>query len=387
MQRLESCGSAMRSIAISILVAAFSIACSPVETVPNPPDYWPTNAWLSANPGEHGFDGDRLDKVDELVKDELPFLDSLLVIRDGNIVFERYFNGYDEQTLHDQASVTKSWTSAAVGVARSQGELIELNTKLPELLPEEFGSGSYEDKRSISLEHLLEMRSGIEFDDELFSVGGYGDEELLEGDVTEFVLGFPVAHPPDEVWNYSTLDTQLISALVEQAVGVSLSSFVEEQLFEPMGILEYEWSQDATGTAIGGSGLKLRPRDMAKLGFQYLHGGQWDGEQLVPAEWVQESTTPQNSSAYYAPSDQVEVIEWYGYHWWTWKPEWFHGYRGFNAKGYGGQEVLVLPELDLIIVTTAKSENITPDTAGEQEAEIYALFYDVLLPALEEIEP
>jgi CubicO group peptidase (beta-lactamase class C family) len=108
---------------------------------------------------------------------------------------------------------------------------------------------------------------------------------------------------------------------------------------------------------------------------------------LVPAEWVQESTTPQNSSAYYESSDQVEDIEWYGYHWWTWKPEWFHGHHAFNAKGYGGQEVLVLPELDLIIVTTATNENIPPDTAGDQEAEIYALFYDVLLPALEEIEP
>lgn len=364
----------------------FTAACTSTGELVNQPAYWPTDRWLTADPMDHGMEVEQLGKVGEKAEAELPFLDSIIVIRNGYIVYEAYFNGYDENTLHDLASVTKSWTSAAVGVVRSQGMLIDLDAKLPELLPGYFQGRKYEDKAAISLEHLLTMRSGIEFDDELFSVGGYGGEELLGVDVTEFLLGFPVAHSPGEVWNYSTLDTQLISAVIEEAAGESLSSLVEKQLFDPIGITDYEWLQDAAGTSIGGAGLQLTPRDSAKLGFLYLHGGQWDGTQLVPAEWVKTSTTPQNSPAYYEPSGQVEQIEWYGYQWWTWKPDWYHGYRAFQAKGYGGQEVLVLPELNLILVATAHNEGLHPEVAGEQEDKIYALVYDLVLPALEEIE-
>jgi CubicO group peptidase (beta-lactamase class C family) len=136
---------------------------------------------------------------------------------------------------------------------------------------------------------------------------------------------------------------------------------------------------------MGGGGLQLTPRSMAKLGLLYLHKGLWDGEQIVPAEWVAESLTPQGE-AFYPPTDQNEIIEWYGYHWWLWKGDWFYGYRSFQAQGYGGQQVTVFPELDLMVITTANQDNVSPDAATEQERGIGEIFLEFIFPALTDAE-
>ena len=230
------------------------------------------------------------------------------------------------------------------------------------------------------------MRSGIDFDDEKMLSGAYGGDELLEADVTEFALEFPMAHEPGTAWNYSTLDSQLLSAIFTRATGESMTDFADKHLFQPLGIKNYSWQQDSNGITIGGGGLYLRPKDMAKLGFLFLHQGQWDGEQIISTDWVEQSLTPQNTDAYYSPTDQTELIEWYGLHWWTWKGDWFYGYPAFNAKGFAGQEVLVLPELDLIIVTTANADGLLPEVGGKQEEEIAKFIHDSILPTLEEIE-
>lgn len=229
------------------------------------------------------------------------------------------------------------------------------------------------------------MRSGIDFDEDIFSTGGYGGEELLAEDLTEIGLGFPMAHQPGSAWNYSTLDVQLTSAIFETAMGESLSAFAATHLFAPLGINQVTWAVDGMGTTIGGNRLSMTPRDMAKLGLLYLHNGVWDDVQLVPAEWVQDSLTPQGE-AYFAPTDQVETIEWYGYYWWTWKPDWFYGYRSFQAKGYAGQQVLVFPELDLMIITTANLDGVDLETATKQETAIHELILESILPALSDVE-
>jgi CubicO group peptidase (beta-lactamase class C family) len=125
---------------------------------------------------------------------------------------------------------------------------------------------------------------------------------------------------------------------------------------------------------------------MAKHGLLYLHNGLWDGQQLVPAGWVESSITAQGDEAYFEQTGQSEVIEWYGYQWWTWKPEWFYGYRSFQAKGYGGQQVLIFPELDLFLVTTANRDGVDPTTADEQETAINELILDKIFPLLVNIE-
>lgn len=379
---------AIRSLILcSVLLLTLIIGCSTRSPSPNPPDYWPTEEWRSGDPGDFGIDSAGLQSAVEKIPTEMPFLDSFLLIRNGYIVHESYYNGFDDATLHNIHSVTKSWTSALIGMARARGELSQLDAPLPELLPGYFDDGRYEDKQDIRLSDLLTMRSGIDFDDEKMSVGAYGEEEeLLERDLTEFALEFPRAHDPGTAWNYSSLDSQLISAIFQQAMGESLEDFAAEHLFEPLNIEDYRWQEDGAGTTVGGSGLYLRPRDMAKLGFLYLHQGQWAGEQIVPAEWVELSLTPQDTEAFYEPTGQSELIEWYGYHWWTWKGDWFYGYRAFQAKGFAGQQILVLPEIDLIVVTTANADGVTPEIAGNQEETIATFVHDSVLPLLAEIE-
>jgi len=367
--------------AIIFLAAACTIQSPGIRT----PDYWPTNGWRIDAPGNHGFDEEKIAEISRTIAKELPFLDSLLIIRNGYIVYESYQNGYDANKLHDIASVTKSWTSALVGISQEQGKISSLDEPLSALLPEYFSENKYTDKREITLRQLLMMRSGIEFSEDELNSGSYGREELLERDLTAFGLDFPMAYQPGETWNYSTLDTQLISAILQYATGEPLESFAVSNLFNPMGIKEYDWLEDGAGTTIGGQNLSMTPRDMAKLGFLYLHNGNWDGEQLVPADWVELSLTPQGE-AYYPPTEKIEKIEWYGYLWWTWKSDWFFGYRAFEARGYGGQWVTVFPELDMILVTTANL-NVEPGTTEiEQYKAIAALYTEAIFPALTDVD-
>lgn len=369
------------SVIIFLAVACTTQPSSNVQT----PDYFPTDGWRTDTPENHGFDKEKLEKIATTIPEKLPFLDSLIIIRNGYIVYESYHNEYDANKIHDIASVTKSWTSALVGVAQEQGKITNLDDPLSVLLPDYFAENKYADKRDVTLRQLLMMRSGIDFSEDTLNSGGYGREELFESDVTAFGLSFPMAYQPGESWNYSTLDTQLISAIMQHATGESLESFAVSNLFEPMGIKEYDWLEDGIGTTIGGQNLSMTPRDMAKLGFLYLHNGNWDGEQLVPANWVELSLTPQGN-AYHPPTEKIEKIEWYGYLWWTWKSDWFFGYRSFQARGYGGQWVTVFPELDMILVTTANL-NVEPGTKeNEQYKAINALYTDMVFPVLTDVD-
>lgn len=374
-------------IICSLLGLGLLAGCSKTYPTVKSPDYWPREEWLYDDPGNRNIDSSALEAATMRLPEELPALDSLIVIRDGYVVHESYYNGYDETTIHDVRSVTKSWTSALIGMAQANGELTELDTPLSELLPDYFAHGQHEDKQEITLADLLAMRSGIDFDDEKLYAGEYGGfDELLERNLTDFAMSFPMAYEPGAAWNYSTLDSQLISAVFEQAMGQSLEAFATAELFQPLGIKDHVWQADSLGTSIGGGGLYLAPRDMAKLGFLYLHQGQWEGKQIVPSDWVELSLTPQDTEAIYVPSGQSEVPEWYGYHWWTWKGDWFYGYRAFVANGFGGQRIYVFPGLNLIIVTTANLDGVSPEQAEMQEEAIDIFVNKTILPTLLEID-
>lgn len=376
-----------RKSILKVLIAFVMLvgACRSNSEGPPLPEYWPTESWRMASPSQHSIDADQLDALSGTINNNLPFLDSLIIIRHGFIVYEGYFNGYHADKMHDITSITKSWTSALIGMAQAQGKFTDLDEPISTLLPDYFVDGAHADKQAITLAHLLTMRSGIDFDEDTLSAGGYGGEELLTEDITEIGLGFPMAHESGTAWNYSTLDAQLTSAILEAAMDEPLSAFAAKHLFDPLGIKQFEWFADGTGTTIGGRELSMTPRDMAKLGLLYLHNGVWEGAQLIPADWVKHSLTPQGE-AYYAPTDQIETIEWYGYYWWLWKPDWFYGYRSFQARGYAGQQVLVFPALDLMIVTTANMDNVDPQTSAEQEEAIYDLIRESILPALSDVE-
>jgi CubicO group peptidase (beta-lactamase class C family) len=374
-------------LVLMVTLYAFALmACSTTAAPSSLPAYWPTDGWQSEVPEDHGFDA-ALSETIATRAQELPFLDSLLIIRHGYLVHESYYNGYDATTLHDIASVTKSWTSALVGIAQAEEKLTGLDAPLSELLPDYFGAGDYADKQSITLRHLLQMRSGLAFSEDELNSGTYGGVELLETDLTQLALTFSVNHPPGESWNYSTLDSQLISAIVQQAVDQPLASYAESTLFASLGIDEFEWWEDGVGTTIGGQNLSMTPRNMAKLGLLYLHDGVWEGKRLLPEGWVTLSLTPQDDPAYYPPTDKVETIEWYGYHWWIWKGDWFFGFRSFQASGYAGQQVTVFPELELIVATTSNLAGVDIDTEIAQRTALNEiLFLEVIFPALTNVD-
>ncbi len=383
-----------RLLSTLLIVGALLAACTGAQPTPtsapaSPPparDYWPTDGWRSDAPANRGLDEASLAGLRAQIEQELPFLDSLLIVKDGYLVYEEYFNGYDADRLHPVHSVTKSVMSALFGIAQADGSIPDLDAKLSDALPDYFTGGQHDDKQDITLRHLLQMRSGIQFDegahnDELVARGVDAAQFFLGQDLTEYALDYPVAHAPGEAWNYSTLDSQLLSATFNGLTGQSLADYAAERLFAAIGVGETVWSSDANGVSIGGNTLQLTPRDMAKFGYLYLNSGQWDGQQVIPQDWVSLSTSAQGDRALYVPSGETLPIDFYGYHWWTWKPDWFHGYASVHARGYGGQWINIFPDLDLVIVSTANSE---VDGAGDdaQEAAIHAMIRDQLLPAL-----
>jgi CubicO group peptidase (beta-lactamase class C family) len=387
-----------RTLSTLVIVCALLAACSGAQPTPtsapaSPPpvrDYWPTDGWRSDAPANRGLDEAALAGLRSQIEQELPFLDSLLIVKDGYLVYEEYFNGYDADRLHQLASVTKSFTSALVGMAQAEGIITDLDATLGGELLEHFGDLLRRDQRNISLRHLLQMRSGLAFDEEALYedtssrliTGGYdaATAAFTQRDLTRFALDHDMAHRPGEAWSYSTIDSQLLAAAFGALTGQSLEDFASRRLFPALGIDDWNWPADANGVSLGGVGLELTPRDMAKLGLLYLNRGMWDGQELLRPDWVRLSTTPQGSGVN-AWSGQTLPIEWYGMQWWTWKPELFAGQRAIAAQGYGGQHVILLPDHDMIVVTTAEPA-VAPDVAEAHDNQVYDLVKYSILPAV-----
>jgi CubicO group peptidase (beta-lactamase class C family) len=374
------------SLMIIVIMIVLS-ACAPAQATPPPTrDYWPTTGWRSDTFANRGFDEAKLAGLKTKIEQDLPFLDSLLIIKDGYLVFEEYFNGYDASRLHPVHSVTKSFTSALIGLAQAEGKISNLDATLGAVLPDYFTGGQYEDKKGTTLRQLLMMRSGLDFDQDTVYAeqAARGVEFFLEQDLTEYLLNYPMAHPPGTAWNYSDADPQLLSAAFNALTGQSLESYAAQRLFPALGIADWTWPADAAGVSIGGTLLELTPRDMAKFGYLYLNQGHWNGQQIIPAAWVEQSTMPQGDG-FYVPTGETIPIEFYGYLWWLWKPSWFHGHEAIHARGYGGQWIDIFPDLDLIVVSTDNGE---VDRAGDtaQETAIDNLIWERILLAVKGVE-
>lgn len=381
------------AVCLSLLAACAGAQPTPTSAPISPPparDYWPTDGWRSDAAANHGLDEAALAGLRSQIEQEMPFLDSLLIVKGGYLVYEEYFNGYDAERRHQLASVTKSFTSALVGMAQAEGAITDLDATLGDELREHFGDLLRRDQRNISLRHLLQMRSGLAFDEGAlyeeasarWATQGFSATlaSYAQQDLARFGLGHPMAYRPGEAWSYSTMDSQLLSAAFQALTGQSLEAYASQRLFPALGVDDWNWPADASGVSLGGVGLELTPRDMAKFGFLYLNRGLWDGQDLLQPDWVRLSTAPQGSGVN-AWSGATTPIEWYGMQWWTWKPALFGGQRAIAAQGYGGQHVIVLPDLDMIVVATANPA-VAPDTAESQVNESYDLVKHSILPAV-----
>lgn len=301
--------------------------------------------WPVSDPVAQGLDTQFLDSAVNSCL-QLGYVDGLVVVRNGYLVMEQYFNGYNAHIPHAVMSVSKSFLSAITGIALDKGLLNSLDDIMLDYFPEYVYSGMDARKFDINLHHLMTMRMGIDKEENnLFDV--LATENWLKS-----TIELPLLNDPGETFCYNTLETHLLSAILQKSSRMSTLELTEHYLTSPMGITIDWWTQDPQGYYFGGSEMFFTPREMAVLGYLYMNEGRIRGTQIVPAEWVVFTLTPtwmQNS-----PQWGVLTEYNYGYLWWLGK---IGGIPMFMALGHGGQTVLTFPDLNLIIVTTAE-ENV-----------------------------
>jgi CubicO group peptidase (beta-lactamase class C family) len=276
---------------------------------------------------QEGLDPARLRRADARFA-ATPGLLSVLVMRHGTRVFERYYRGASAAQEHDVFSITKSVVSILVGIELSRGRLHRLDQRLVDFFPERLERDADPRVRAITLRDLLTMTAG------------YRATPLPAGeDVTRTLLNRPLATDPGATFFYDDGSAHLLSAILTKTSGTSTERLAREVLFEPLGIRHARWLSDRQGTTLGSTGLLLRARDLLTLGELYLRHGRWHGEQIVPAAWVRESTRAQVR----IPGGFA-----YGYLWWVNTGP--HG--GFLAQGYAGQLLAVVPRDEVVVAVS-----------------------------------
>jgi CubicO group peptidase (beta-lactamase class C family) len=258
----------------------------PLESPSPLGDYWPTQDWRSSTPEEQGMDSHRLALMLEAVKQERLPLHSLLVIRNGYLVSETYFPPYDENSREELYSCTKSFIATLVGIAIDQGYIDSVQQPVLDFFAERSFENRDAAKQAMTVEDLLTMRSGLDWEE-----GDPAYQAMYQSpDWVKFVLDKPMREQPGRQFNYCSGCSHVLSAIVQEQSGMNTRDFAQKELFEPLGITNMNWSVDSTGIPIGGWGLQITPREMAKLGYLYLHNGTWGGQQIVSAGWVKSAT-------------------------------------------------------------------------------------------------
>ncbi len=272
--------------------------------------------------------------------ERMPRLRSLLISQHDQLIVEKYFNGQNARRKANVKSVSKSIMSALVGIAIEKGYIANLDepisTHFGPLIPDYTGTP----KENITVGNLLSMQAGLE----TTSFYNYG-KWVLSDNWIRFALDQPLQAEPGTKLQYSTGNTHLLSAILTQATGKSTLAFAREVLAGPLGFELAPWPQDPSGIYFGGNNMELTPRQMLAFGQLYINGGQRNGIEVIPAAWVETSFTPLAESA-------REEGRYYGYGWWMRE---MADYPTTFAWGYGGQFILLVPDLDLVVVTTSSS--------------------------------
>jgi CubicO group peptidase (beta-lactamase class C family) len=273
---------------------------------------------------------------------------AFLVIHDDKLLYEKYFNGYDERSLNTSFSMAKSFASALVGIAIDEGYIKSVDEPITNYIPELLKR----DKRfeSITIRNLLTMSSGIKYEEGGFLPWGEEADDTktyYATDLRELALNCRIESKPGEYFEYNNYNPLLVGMILERATSMPVSRYMEKKLWRPMGMeADGSWSLDSKkdGFEKMESGVNARARDFARFGMLFAKEGNWNGRQLISREWVEESTRPDKSTD---PSQD------YQYFWWVNTPD---GKNHFSAQGNYGQYIYVAPEKDLVIVRLGKEE-------------------------------
>jgi CubicO group peptidase (beta-lactamase class C family) len=361
---------------LCVVITSFVASCSGPDVVTTYQYQVPAklgDGWETASLKEAGLDSEQLAAMMEDIQDGgFENLHSLLIVKDGRLVFEEYFRGHNPRNIDYVASVTKSVTSILVGIAIDQGFIEGSDQYLVELLPSYANVFNADPlKQKLQLWHLLSMTSGLEWDEDTFPYGDpRNDATAMERSTNAvlFVLNRPVIREPGSQFQYSGANPMLLSAILQEATGMTVAEFARLYLFEPLGISQYRWDAYADGHTHTDGGLSLRPRDMAKIGQLMLNGGQWNGVRIVSEAWVAESTQARTT---------VSPGIHYSYLWWRENQAvYLETVEPYFAAGFGGQLINVYPDQKMIIVVTSDTAN-----HNENSSRIMFLRTTYLLPA------
>ncbi len=306
------------------------------------PAYWPTQGWQSVTPEEQGIDSGKLADALLTIREMNIRVHSLLLIRNGYAVVDAYFYPYDGAAVHDLASVTKSVTTTLVGIAADQGKL-RLDLPMVSFFSDRPIANRDARKERITVAHLASMSSGLDCTPER-------DEATLKEmwaspDWVQFVLDRPARWEPGTQFVYCSPGTHLLSAVLQQATGMTAFEFARQNLFEPLGIRDVIWPADPQGVTRGWGDIRLHTRDAAKLGYLWLNKGVWEGRQIVSRQWVEASVKPLLPTG--GSGD-----DYYGYGWWVSTVQEKDDVDSYRADGRGGQYVAVVPALNVVLATT-----------------------------------
>jgi CubicO group peptidase (beta-lactamase class C family) len=312
----------------------------------------PTPEWPSSTPAAERLDAARLDTVvRQIRRGDYGRITSLLVVRNGRLVVEEYFNGSSASQPHTVQSVTKSVTSLLVGLAVHAGRL-RLDDRVVSFFPQyEPLDARDERKNAVTVADLLTMRSGLDWDESIYQGSPLQRLNDCRCDWLRFVLDWPMRDAPGARWEYVSGATILLGGVVGAATGSRLDLFAASQLFAPLQTQGESWVHGLPdGLPHAGGGLYLRPRDMAKIGVLLQDDGQWLGQQVVDASWIRSAGMPLTRGVRTWSGHSFD----YGSGWWITD---YHGLPVITASGTGGQWIFVVPSLRVVVATTADNDD------------------------------
>jgi CubicO group peptidase (beta-lactamase class C family) len=327
--------------------------------------------WLEATPAKSGINNAALESLySEIAQDPHHDLKGIVIVRNDRLAAENYFNGDSVDALHDIRSATKSITSLLMGIAIQKGLVHGVNDSIALYLPGLPKDG----KEKITIKDLLNMRSGLDVDDEDPSTPGNEDNLDNSSDWIRTVYSVPLKEVPGSKYNYCSVNAFLTGAIIENASHMPLDEFAKVTLFDPLGIQEYRWRHVPINRITGQGNLSITTRDLAAIGQLILNGGVANGRRLVGQEWIMKSLASQ-----VAISDSDPYADFYGYMWYT-KTEPLGGIaiEVHFASGNGGNKIYIVPSLHMIVAITSSAYNTN---YGQRRSQ------DILLKILKAASP
>ncbi len=323
-----------------------------------------SDLWAVASPESQNMDSETLNELTQkIAAGEFGDINSIVIVKNGKLVYEEYFNGASRDNLNLASAVTMNIASTLVGCALDEGKLASLDEKiLPYFddygIPDNMSAW----KINLTVGDILQMKSGFAWDEltlPLSDPGNSYNAMINSTDCYQYVLNLKMETEPGAEWNYNSGAAMLLARVIESSTGLNAEQYAKEKIFQPLGITNYKWFKwfaGSEGIPNTANGLRMRAVDMAKIAYLYMNDGMWNGKQIVSSDWVSQATTPSTDFGDHG----------YGYMWWV-------AYIDDNgetrympcASGYGDQNIMYCTDYDLVIVTQAVSEKNTASAIEE----------------------